>query len=649
MKMKKCEEVVCVLILIQLCSGIYIKVPSTKEPVHKMECPYDCFCNFQQSYIACDNGFSLLSLTDRTFMYRLKTVSIKRLEEVLLRVRFDQFTNLENLDLSSNVISTVPESSFRLNTKLTNLKLRNNYIHSFGASTFSTLRSLSSLDLSHNNIHSLDSPLFNTLNNLEYLNISKNALTNLPLGLFTMLKRLKVLDLSSNNIVYLTTEMLFGLSALKTLNISRNNLVTISNDVTLLSDRFVNFIVTKNNLDCSCELKPLIERISKNPLKYGNPEELICNNTFKLVEMENQTLPCTPPEVTFISNSSDILARRSVLLRCKSMNDSRAINYWKTPSGTFFSHENVRLVLKSYNVTTTSYAYYKGCNLGRGAKVSIQDDGALYIDSMRGFLAGKFTCVAVNGVGSTNSSVDVGIYEAITDVKYMSLFICAGCSFLFFMIGVVMGSISLCVQKCSCCCSCCQCCSCAPAEDKLEDGIEEDDEACKFTVEDIDEIERQKLSTLESCNSNDSYYSYEPPDTPFNSPTEQTPRSSPRKCPTPSVDFSDKSRSPNIKDTLDEVKVRLEKKMIKVRGHYHSIKESGSVYLTNIKDSGKHAANKVTAGVVIGMEQVKYGVKSIKEFCGTGDMGSQTISAVSFSTNVDTEMTTREVKTTTTV
>lgn len=649
MKMKKCEEVVCVLILIQLCSGIYIKVPSTKEPVHKMECPYDCFCNFQQSYIACDNGFSLLSLTDRTFMYRLKTVSIKRLEEVLLRVRFDQFTNLENLDLSSNVISTVPESSFRLNTKLTNLKLRNNYIHSFGASTFSTLRSLSSLDLSHNNIHSLDSPLFNTLNNLEYLNISKNALTNLPLGLFTMLKRLKVLDLSSNNIVYLTTEMLFGLSALKTLNISRNNLVTISNDVTLLSDRFVNFIVTKNNLDCSCELKPLIERISKNPLKYGNPEELICNNTFKLVEMENQTLPCTPPEVTFISNSSDILARRSVLLRCKSMNDSRAINYWKTPSGTFFSHENVRLVLKSYNVTTTSYAYYKGCNLGRGAKVSIQDDGALYIDSMRGFLAGKFTCVAVNGVGSTNSSVDVGIYEAITDVKYMSLFICAGCSFLFFMIGVVMGSISLCVQKCSCCCSCCQCCSCAPAEDKLEDGIEEDDEACKFTVEDIDEIERQKLSTLESCNSNDSYYSYEPPDTPFNSPTEQTPRSSPRKCPTPSVDFSDKSRSPNIKDTLDEVKVRLEKKMIKVRGHYHSIKESGSVYLTNIKDSGKHAANKVTAGVVIGMEQVKYGVKSIKEFCGTGDMGSQTISAVSFSTNVDTEMTTGEVKTTTTV
>lgn len=647
--MKKCEEVVCVLILIQLCSGIYIKVPSTKEPVHKMECPYDCFCNFQQSYIACDNGFSLLSLTDRTFMYRLKTVSIKRLEEVLLRVRFDQFTNLENLDLSSNVISTVPESSFRLNTKLTNLKLRNNYIHSFGASTFSTLRSLSSLDLSHNNIHSLDSPLFNTLNNLEYLNISKNALTNLPLGLFTMLKRLKVLDLSSNNIVYLTTEMLFGLSALKTLNISRNNLVTISNDVTLLSDRFVNFIVTKNNLDCSCELKPLIERISKNPLKYGNPEELICNNTFKLVEMENQTLPCTPPEVTFISNSSDILARRSVLLRCKSMNDSRAINYWKTPSGTFFSHENVRLVLKSYNVTTTSYAYYKGCNLGRGAKVSIQDDGALYIDSMRGFLAGKFTCVAVNGVGSTNSSVDVGIYEAITDVKYMSLFICAGCSFLFFMIGVVMGSISLCVQKCSCCCSCCQCCSCAPAEDKLEDGIEEDDEACKFTVEDIDEIERQKLSTLESCNSNDSYYSYEPPDTPFNSPTEQTPRSSPRKCPTPSVDFSDKSRSPNIKDTLDEVKVRLEKKMIKVRGHYHSIKESGSVYLTNIKDSGKHAANKVTAGVVIGMEQVKYGVKSIKEFCGTGDMGSQTISAVSFSTNVDTEMTTGEVKTTTTV
>jgi hypothetical protein len=89
--------------------------------------------------------------------------------------------------------------------------------------------------------------------------------------------------------------------------------------------------------------------------------------------------------------------------------------------------------------------------------------------------------------------------------------------------------------------------------------------------------------------------------------------------------------------------------MIKVRGHYNSIRESGSVYLTNIKDSGKNAANKVTAGVVIGMEQVKYGVKSIKQFCGTGDMGSQTISALSFSENVDTEMTTEEIKTTTTM
>jgi hypothetical protein len=49
------------------------------------------------------------------------------------------------------------------------------------------------------------------------------------------------------------------------------------------------------------------------------------------------------------------------------------------------------------------------------------------------------------------------------------------------------------------------------------------------------------------------------------------------------------------------------------------------------------------------MEQVKYGVKSIKQFCGTGDMGSQTISALSFSENVDTEMTTEEIKTTTTM
>ncbi len=134
------------------------------------------------------------------------------------------------------------------------------------------------------------------------------------------------------------------------------------------------------------------------------------------------------------------------------------------------------------------------------------------------------------------------------------------------------------------------------------------------------------------------------------------------------------------RDTLEDVRVRLhksvekQKEKIRTRAHrmresssqymqtiresgtmkMQTIRESSSQYVKNIRSSGTNAihgirsssseyANRVRAGVVMGVEQVKYHVQSMKEFCGTGDMG-QTISTVSMSTNVDMGETSEVVK-----
>jgi hypothetical protein len=57
----------------------------------------------------------------------------------------------------------------------------------------------------------------------------------------------------------------------------------------------------------------------------------------------------------------------------------------------------------------------------------------------------------------------------------------------------------------------------------------------------------------------------------------------------------------------------------------------------------------VKAGVVLGVETVKSHVQSIREFCGTGDMGNQTISMISMETNLDTNVTSEVIKSVTTV
>lgn len=610
-------------VMIHFCWSIYLPKPSTHQPEliqAEPKCPYDCSCNFDLSYAICQNGFSLSLINDKFHMYQLRALSIKRVEDVLYVVDFDKFTKLENLDLRGNVISEVPDKSFHGLTVLKSLNLNSNYIHGLNKTVFKGLHSLQKLDISHNVLHTIEEELLDDLENLEVLNLSMNAIVTLPLGAFKNLRKLRVLDLTANELVQLTLPMFDGLVQLQVLNISHNNLVTVSETLAYFSDRLSEFIVSKNNFDCSCELVPLIDRIKSDPFKYGDPSEFICNGRFKLQQLENVTMPCELPKVYYISNSTSIMPHNSVLLQCESFGVPMSIHYWHTPWGENFAHVHVKDILKSYNISTISHSSYAGYSLGLVSEISIKEDGALYINGMRGYFAGDYVCVALNGIGSSNYSVHLGIHTPIDGEVYtMAMVHGAGCMFLSLLVGIVIGLISLCVQKCSCC-KCCSCCSCAEAT-KPE---------FKFTIEEIiDREDNNKHSTLESCNSNDSYYSLEPPGTPFNSPLDQTPRASPLKCPTPNMENGDRSKvSPNIKDTLDEVKVRLEKKMEKVRGHYHSIKETGSVYLSTIKGS---AATKVASG----MEQVKFGVRSIKEFCGTGDMGTQTISALSFGPDVD--------------
>ncbi|WAR14702.1 hypothetical protein MAR_004807 [Mya arenaria] len=141
-----------------------------------------------------------------------------------------------------------------------------------------------------------------------------------------------------------------------------------------------------------------------------------------------------------------------------------------------------------------------------------------------------------------------------------------------------------------------------------------------------------------------------PPDPPVNSPTL---RCSPDKCVTPTNSEMDPSKgsSQHIWEQLDEVRSRLYygagRKIEKVRSHVRSftdtgslkireMKDAGSMKIQSIKESGSHAASVAKKTVTSGMFQVKYSVQSIKEFCGTGEMGPGTVSMVSVSTDVDT-------------
>ncbi|KAJ8320317.1 hypothetical protein KUTeg_001904, partial [Tegillarca granosa] len=166
----------------------------------------------------------------------------------------------------------------------------------------------------------------------------------------------------------------------------------------------------------------------------------------------------------------------------------------------------------------------------------------------------------------------------------------------------------------------------------------EDEDAEKEFSKIDDKVESQESSESPTSTLRSENFFYDDdftPTTPLNSPYGRTPRASPMKCVTP-VESPEKWRNSKVLDTLDEVKNRLEKRMDRVRGHVKAIRSSGSQYIQTIKETGSSAYGRVRAGMVIGVEQMKYGYQSIREFCGTGEMGNQTMSMISVSTDVDT-------------
>lgn len=124
--------------------------------------------------------------------------------------------NLTSLDLSNNILLSVPPGLYKL-INLEKLKLNNNLIGDI--SIICKLYNLRILELHNNNI-SLLSTNISKLNNLRYFDCSCNNIIFLPVQLYS-LSKLTDLILADNNITSLSEEI-FKLKELTKLDLSNN-------------------------------------------------------------------------------------------------------------------------------------------------------------------------------------------------------------------------------------------------------------------------------------------------------------------------------------------------------------------------------------------------------------------------------------------
>lgn len=117
---------------------------------------------------------------------------------VIAEDAFVQLTNLVELDLSSNVLTSVPSDSLKHCPNLRRLVLNNNPIGAIAKDTFASTPSLNSLDLSECQIGSVEAGAFKGLSSLQYLKLDGNRLSTMSSLVLQDLPPLYSMDLHKN-------------------------------------------------------------------------------------------------------------------------------------------------------------------------------------------------------------------------------------------------------------------------------------------------------------------------------------------------------------------------------------------------------------------------------------------------------------------
>ena len=138
------------------------------------------------------------------------------------------------LDLSSNVLTTLPPGSLDYLYDIIYLDLNGNSLATLDTQVFVNLPNLALLDLSYNSLVTLDVGVFTNLHNLTHLSLSDNSLVTLDVRVFSNLHSLTDLSLSYNSLVTLVVGVFTNLHNLTHLSLSDISLVTL--DVRVFSN-----------------------------------------------------------------------------------------------------------------------------------------------------------------------------------------------------------------------------------------------------------------------------------------------------------------------------------------------------------------------------------------------------------------------------
>ena len=223
------------------------------------------------------NKLITLSRLAKNWFGALKSVdySFNLLKSFDCTASFYEYSILEKIFLSNNLISEVTNNDFKYLGSLVELYLNFNKISFIGNGSLSYLVKLERLCLQNNNLVELESNTFYGLFRLRFLNLSSNRIEIIDKNLFKDLLSINTLDLSSNNLYTIQDNSTLKLVQLETLYLQNNlNLKIIEKSLTglqnienvFISIEIFNYSLNKINFIKS--FKPRLHKLVNKRIYY---------------------------------------------------------------------------------------------------------------------------------------------------------------------------------------------------------------------------------------------------------------------------------------------------------------------------------------------------------------------------------------------
>ncbi|CAC5396836.1 CPN2 [Mytilus coruscus] len=207
----------------------------------------------------------------------------KLLDGSISRGIFMKNIKLTHLDLSINMLRTLPDMSF-FPSSLTMLSILGNNITVIPSNAFKRLKNLTHLLLWEGAYTKLEDNAFNGLDNLYELDIADDNVSIITNKTFNGLDLLNTLWLSGNNISKIQNGTFNSLKNLKIFWLDFNKLVSLEPGVldTQFLPHLVAVSITGNPWMCDCHLKWLREILDKGPFRIPDPHLVTCDGPAEL-------------------------------------------------------------------------------------------------------------------------------------------------------------------------------------------------------------------------------------------------------------------------------------------------------------------------------------------------------------------------------